>query len=173
MKARNALVFASLATVAACASGGKAVNTAGEGEAQQTVIDATGATSYSGDFGPVQQNSGGVGMQVRQRLYGSVRLIFRESTSRTNVQLRLNTNGNQSEILTWGVVPGRCGSGGVPVTPVSQLPALEIGINGQGQINAEAVPLTIPPGATYHVNVYRGGDQLPNVIACANLRTGN
>jgi hypothetical protein len=166
MRVRNAaLVAVSLAT-AACASGGASSS---QNAGQPATIDASGAVTYSGDFRPIQQNTGAVGMQAQQRIYGSVRLIFRESTSRTNVALRLNTNNQASEVLTWGVVPGRCGSGGVPVSPVSQLPAIEVSNMGQGEVNRDEVPLSLPAGSTYHVNVYRGGDSLRDVIACANL----
>ncbi len=169
MRARNVLVFATLAT-AACASTPQVSPSAGGDDAAPATIDATGATSYSGDFRPVQQNTGSVGMQAQQRIYGTVRLVFRELTSRTNVQMRLNTNVQSSEVLTWGVVPGRCGSGGLPMSPVSQMPALEISNMGQGEVNRDGVALVMPAGATYHVNVYRGGDTLRDVIACANLR---
>lgn len=169
MRARNVLVFATLAT-AACASSPQVSAGAGGDNAAAGSIDATGAVTYTGDFRPVQQNTGAVGMQASQRIYGNVRLIFRESTSRTNVQMRLNTNVQSSEVLTWGVVPGRCGSGGIPMSPVSQMPALEISNMGQGEVNREGVALVLPAGATYHVNVYRGGDTLRDVIACANLR---
>jgi len=130
-------------------------------------IVATGAVQYSGLFRPIQQSDGRLGMNVQQRIYGEVKLLFRESSGRTDVSLTLNTNSNTSDLLAWAVVPGRCGNGAVPLLPASQFPALELANNGRGDVSGE-LPIAMPQGA-YHVNVYRGGDNLSNVIACANL----
>lgn len=72
--------------------------------------------------------------------------------------------------LHWAVHPGRCGSGSLPLAAVDQFPVLEIGSNGRGQLSAD-VPLTLPPSGNYHVNVFwTGGQDLSDVMTCANLR---
>ncbi|MBL8997954.1 MAG: hypothetical protein KJZ74_09560 [Gemmatimonadales bacterium] len=161
MRASAAVALLALAA-AGCASASNATPETG-------VIDATGALQYDGQFRPVQQSDGRVGMSTVQRIYGDVRILFREATDRSRVTLSLNTNNQQSEVLAWAVVPGRCGSGGVPLLPAAQFPPLEITNTGRGEVAGRELPLSMP-SATYHVNVYRGGETLSNVIACANLQ---
>lgn len=150
---------------AAVALGGCASSQAGS---DANEIIASGAVQYDGTFRPIQQSDGRLGMTTVQRIYGNVRVIFRESTGRSQITLSLNTNSAQSEILSWAIVPGRCGSGGVPVMPSAQFPPLELSNNGRGDVKVDDMPLALPQG-NYHVNVYRGGDNLTNVIACSNL----
>lgn len=151
----------SLPLLAACAS---AAQRSPAAESSPTV---SGAIQFDGQFRPIQQTDGRLGMNVQQRIYGEVRLLFRESSGRTTVSLTLNTNTNASDVLAWAVVPGRCGSGAVPLLPAAQFPALEMANNGRGDLSA-VIPIVMPRGS-YHVNVYRGGETLSNVIACANL----
>lgn len=127
-----------------------------------------GAVQFDGAFRPIQQSDGRLGMATQQRVFGSVRVLFRESSGRSLVSLTITTNLQQTELLAWAVVPGRCGSGGIPVLPSSQFPALEISNTGRGEIRPTEIQLALPMGS-YHVNVYRGGETLSNVIACANL----
>lgn len=128
----------------------------------------SGAIQYDGQFRPIQQNDGRLGMNTTQRIFGNVQVIFRENSGTSSVRLSLTTNANASEVLAWAIVPGRCGSGAVPVLPAAQFPPLELSNNGSGEINATGISVALPAG-TYHVNVYRGGETLANVIACANL----
>lgn len=151
--------------LAAVALGGCASSQAGE---EMDEIVPAGAVQFDGSFRPIQQSDGRVGMNTQQRVFGSVRVLFRESSGRSLVSLNITTNLQQTELLAWGIVPGRCGSGGVPVLPTSQFPALEISSTGRGEINPTEIQMALPMG-TYHVNVYRGGETLSNVIACANL----
>jgi hypothetical protein len=95
-------------------------------------------------------------------------VIFRESSGKSSIRLSLTTNANASEVLSWAIVPGRCGNGAIPVLPAAQFPPLELSNNGSGEVNAAEMQVALPPSA-YHVNVYRGGETLANVIACANL----
>jgi hypothetical protein len=159
MRATAASLLAAVA-LAGCASSQATSDT-------QEIV-AAGAIQYDGQFRPIQQSDGRLGMSTQQRIYGTVRIIYRESNSRSVVNLTLNTNAQQSEVLSWAVVPGRCGSGGVPVLPAAQFPPLEIGSTGRGDVINREVPIVLPQGA-YHVNVYRGGETLTNVIACSNL----
>lgn len=107
-------------------------------------------------------------MNITQRVFGSAQVIFREASGKASVRFTLTTNSNTSEILSWAIVPGRCGNGAVPILPAAQFPPLEISNNGAGEINIQELPVVLPAGA-YHINVYRGGETLGNVIACANL----
>lgn len=138
-----------------------------QGDAVDEVIP-TGAIQYDGSFRPIQQYSGALGMSTQQRIFGNVRILFRESTGRATIDLTLSTNVQQSEVLIWAIVPGRCGNGAIPVLPAAQFPPLEIGSTGRGEVRNISLPVAMPSGA-YHVNVYRGGETLSNVIACSNL----
>lgn len=128
----------------------------------------SGAIQYEGQFRPVQQNTGQMGMQTSQRIFGSARVIYREATGRAQAFLEINTSASQSDLLTWSIASGRCNSGSVPLAPVSQFPTIELSSNGRGEVTASDLPLVMPR-SSYHVNVYRGGETLANVIACANL----
>ena len=161
MKVRSTLVLA-VAALTGCASGGG-------GDPGANDIVPTGAVQYSGTFREVQSSDGRVGMNVVLRVNGNVRIIYREATGRSNVSLTLGTSLNSPELLVWAVVPGRCGNGGVPVMPTAQFPPLEVTNAGRGDLTASNIPLEMPQ-RDYHVNVYRGGESLSNVIACANLR---
>ena len=139
-------------------------------KAKSDTIVAMQARAYDGQFRPMQQSQGGLGMSTPQRVYGSIKIAFRESSDRSNVNLTINTNGQQSEILGWSANPGRCGSGTVPFMPVAQFPAIEVSATGRGEVDSPNMQLNIPLSGAVHVNVYRGGDTLDRVIACANLK---
>ncbi len=166
--ARFTLMQALATGVALCSISSRA--TAQDAKAKSDTIVAVQARAYDGQFRPMQQSQGGVGMTAPQRIYGSVRIAFRESNDRSNVNLTINTNLQQSEILGWSANPGRCGSGSVPFMPVAQFPGIEVGSTGRGEVDAQNMQLSIPVSGAVHVNVYRGGDTLDRVIACANLR---
>jgi len=128
------------------------------------------ARAYDGQFRPMQQAQGGLGLSTQQRVYGSVKIAFRESNDRSKVNLTINTSAQQSEILGWSTNPGQCGSGSVPFMPVAQFPGIEVSSTGRGEVDVQNMQLSIPASGPVHVNVYRGGDTLDKVIACANLR---
>lgn len=138
-------------------------------EKTDTIV-ATQARAYDGQFRPMQQSQGGLGLSTPQRIYGTVKIAFRESTDRSKVNLMINTNLQQSEILNWSANPGRCGSGSVPFMPVAQFPGIEVGSTGRGEVDVQNMQLNLPLTGAVHVNVYRGGDSLDKVIACANLK---
>lgn len=140
---------------------------AGQRGAVDEVIP-TGAIQYEGSFRPIQQYSGAAGMSTQQRIFGNVQVLFRESSGRSVINLSLNTNIQRSEVLIWAIVPGRCGNGAIPLLPATQFPALEMSSTGRGEVRNYEMPVTMAMGA-YHVNIYRGGETLSNVIACSNL----
>lgn len=101
---------------------------------------------------------------------GSI-FLAQAGQSRTRIRLNISTPATNSTALQWAIVPGRCGSGGIPITGVERFPVIEISNSGRGELDME-IPLTLPTTGTYHANVYRGGTQLNNVVTCANLRQG-
>lgn len=90
--------------------------------------------------------------------------------SRTRIRLIVNTPIiANTTVLQWAISPGRCGSGTLPITGVERFPVIEISNSGRGELDME-MPLTMPVTGSFHANVYNaGGNQLNNVIACANL----
>lgn len=126
---------------------------------------------WSGNFQPVQIRSPSVAMRIQSRIYGTAELQTSErDPARARARLRFNVQtGGSSFTVQWGVVPGRCGSGALPVLPVENFPIMEVGSNGRAQLD-EDIPFELPTSGEYHVNVYLGGTQLDNVITCANLR---
>lgn len=160
---RNALVSALVSALALAASATTA--------AAQDSVKVIQARLYDGQFRPIQQSSGGVGLRGSQRIFGNVKIAFRESTDRSKVNLMINTSLNQTEILNWSVNPGRCGSGSVPFMPVAQFQGIEVSTNGRGELDIPEMQLVIPANSgPIHVNVYRGGTGLDAVIACANMK---
>lgn len=132
--------------------------------------DGDGALRWSGNLQFVQQRTGAVAPTGQSKAYGTVTLdMSARDRNRTRVQLLVNLPTAATTQLTWALVPGRCGSGGLPVMAIDQFPVLDVNNNGRGQLDVE-IPLTLPPSGSYHVNVYRGGHQLNDVLTCANLR---
>ncbi|WP_396216102.1 hypothetical protein [Gemmatimonas sp.] len=139
--------------------------------AAQDSVKVTSARVYEGQFRPIQQASGGVGMRGSQRVFGQVKIATRESSERVKVTLMINTSLNQTEILNWSVNPGRCGSGSVPLMPIAQFQGIEMSTNGRGELDIPEMQMAIPANSgALHVNVFRGGTGLDNVIACSNLK---
>ena len=126
---------------------------------------------WSGNFTPVQVRSSNVAMRTQSRIYGTVSLITADD-DRERARVRLNftsQTGGNSYTVQWALVPGRCGSGGLPVLPVDNFPMIEVGSDGRAQLDTE-LSLSLPESGEYHVNVYNGGQELSNVITCANLK---
>ncbi len=89
---------------------------------------------------------------------------------RAAVSIALSTPLQGSTALNWGVLPGRCGSGALPIVGIERFPAIDVGNNGRGQLDIE-MALDLPTDGSYHVNIYwAGGQQLSDVMTCANLK---
>ncbi|MBK6486354.1 MAG: hypothetical protein IPF98_05685 [Gemmatimonadetes bacterium] len=125
----------------------------------------------SGSFTPVQVRSSGVSMRTQSRIYGTVELTEIEgSNPRSRVRLTFTSQtGGTSFTAQWALLQGRCGTGSLPVIAIDNFPMIEVGSNGRAQLDAE-IALGVPPSGEYHINVYVGGQQLDNVITCANLK---
>lgn len=129
-----------------------------------------GVTTWTGAFQPTSQRSGDVPRVAggSRRTFGSVVLATVPGTSQTKVRLLFDAlDGNM--LLTWSVATGRCGSGTLPLRPPSTLPSIEIGSDGRGELD-RAINLSLLRGGVYHVNIYRSGQGLNDVLSCANLR---
>jgi hypothetical protein len=134
--------------------------------------DPQASVRWAGNFQPVQMRSSSVGIRIQSRIYGTAELASVPSNpSRSRVRLRFTaqTAGNQAFTAQWGLLPGRCGAGSLPVHAIENFPVIDVSSNGRAQLDDE-VALSLPTSGEYHVNIYLGGQNLENVITCANLR---
>lgn len=160
----SAFVVAASAALVLCAHSAEAQN-AGASTAQKRA-------RLSGSFTPTQVRSSNVAMRTQSRIYGQAEMIeIPEATSpRSRVKITFTSqSGGTSYIAQWALLQGRCGTGSIPVMAIDNFPTIEVGANGRAQLDTE-IALAVPPTGEYHINVYVGGQQLDNVITCANLK---
>lgn len=106
----------------------------------------------------------------RTKVFGNVALIpATGNPQRTRAQLTVNMPVRSPVQARWAVLPGGCGSNAFPITGFEVYPIIEINNTGRGQLTA-TVPVSLAADNVYHVNIYVGGQQIDNVVACANLR---
>lgn len=160
-----------IAAVTGCASAPAAVETAPQASTgdRAAVIAAAGTpTRWQGTFQATQQRTGMAAPTSQNKTTGSI-FLAQAGASRTRIRLVVSTPIANATSLQWALAPGRCGSGSMPLTGVERFPVIEISNNGRGELDME-IPLTLPTSGTIHANVFiGGGQQLNNVIACANL----
>lgn len=133
--------------------------------------DESSAGRWVGSLQPTQQRTGELAVTGQNRVFGTVSLTPAEGARYERMRARLSVAlpTASSTTLKWAVLPQRCGSGDLPMLGFEQFPILEIGNNGRGLVESD-IPLRLEEYNAYHVNVYSGGQQLDNVITCANLR---
>ena len=127
---------------------------------------------WTGTLNPTQSYQAAAVASKRQNGYGRVELsVSPNSPTLSHVIVTVSMpNEPGVDLVGWGLVPGRCGSGNPLVLSPSMFPAIQIGANGQGHIDAK-IPFIIPDNGNYHIDVFRGsGTQLSDVITCAVLR---
>ena len=121
-------------------------------------------------FQPTQQRTGGLAVTGQNKAFGTVTISPSEGrVQRMRVRLSVGVPAQNATSYRWAVLPDRCGSGQLPLIGFEQFPLLEVSTNGRGQLEAD-LPLVLTAGGSFHVNVYSGGQQLDNVLTCANLR---
>jgi hypothetical protein len=156
------LACVATASLAACAAAPK--------ETTATASDAPSVGRYTGALQPTQQRSGALVVTGQVKAFGTVTI---EPTRGGNLdRMRVNlvvTVPGASTSLRWAVLPQRCGSGDLPIIGFDQFPLMDVSSNGRAQVQAD-LPLPLVPNNAYHVNVYSGGQQLDDVVTCANLK---
>jgi len=124
---------------------------------------------WTGAFQPMQQRVGGLGPTGQNKAFGTITLSSR-GPEVTSISISLSTPLSGSTFLSWAILPGRCGTGSLPIEGIERFPAIDVANNGRGQLTTE-MSLGLPKSGTYHVNVYwSAGVQLSDVMTCANLR---
>ncbi len=172
MRISSLVMVLAAATAAACATGGggarASADAAPEGRAPSLPSVST-AIALKGTFSAVLQSTGNVGPANTIRVDGSVTVVSSGvGNSKTRVRLMINfpmTN----EQLPWAIAPGNCGNGAIAVAAVSTFGTIDVGSSGRGTLEVD-LPLALTPGEKYHVEVYRSGQTLADVVACTNLR---
>ncbi len=161
---------ASLIGLAACATSKPVTDSAASvPSASVSTSGATGPVTWTGSLQPMQQSSGGLGPTGQNKAFGTVTLTSK-GTARAAISIAVSTPLSTAASLNWAVLPGRCGSGSLPLVGIERFPLIEVGNNGRGQLSSE-MALELPQSGAYHVNIYWGsGQQLSDVMTCANLR---
>ena len=161
---RSGSLWIALYFVSACASAKTSQPTNTPSNANELV--------WTGSLQPTQERTGEAAPTKQQKAYGTVRLQpTARDLNRTSVSIVISTPLQEPSELRWAIVPGRCGSGALPLIGYEHFPLLEVSSNGRGQLTTE-IPLTMPYDGAFHLNVYAGRVQLENVLTCANLRRG-
>ena len=124
---------------------------------------------WNANIRPMLAPSSGIG-SATMRMYGSVTVTANRAGNPGSwvVEIRL-TSDRPSETLLWAIAPGRCQSGAVAQIQANQLPPLEVTANGTAEIST-AANLILSPGDSYHLDIFRNGQQQENVVACATLK---
>lgn len=155
-----------------CASAGSSSAGNAAPAADDIAEAGSSAVRWSGSFAPTAQRTGALAGSDRARTYGSATLVMKPGDrTRSLAKLSLTVPATvASQALEWAILPGRCGSGAVPVMATNLFPPIEVGGNSRAEVNTE-LPLTVPSSGSFHINVYwPGGNQLESVMACSNLR---
>lgn len=156
--------------VIACAQS-PAVETASSPSSGISVTNSGSApSSWSGNISAVVESNSDVRQSSRGNGYGTAQMTRGANASTTSVNITYSSGGSSDRYLNWAVLPGRCGSGSLPVIPISNFPELQVGGDGRAQVTAE-LPFELPVRGDYHINIYHERQQtLDQVVACANLR---
>ena len=168
---RFAAAFCALSVGAIACAKTPAVETA---PSTNTGIITTGGgnspTSWSGNISAVVESNSDVRQSSRGNGYGTAQMTAGPTASSTRVSLNYSSGGSTDRYLNWAILPGRCGSGSLPIIAINNFPELQVGGDGRAQVTAE-LPFELPARGDYHVNVYHErGQTLDQVIACGNLR---
>lgn len=164
-----ALGFAAAAATA-CSSSPRSAETGPVVDASAGVGVLASTARWTGNIAPTHSFSGGIQGATRQNTYGTVALSMASgNTNATRVQLTFQAPIQNSTSYRWALLPGRCGSGSIPLLAPELFPPLEMSSTGRGQLDSE-IPLNLPISGSHHVNIYSRGSQLSDVIGCANLR---
>ena len=165
---RHHFAFFVAAAGLACASGGG--SSAGTTASASTSAVSTGPLRWTGNLQATQQRTGDLAPTQQQKATGTVSLMVSpRDSNRTLARLTVSAPVREAGSFPWAVLPGRCGSNALPLVGVEQFPQIEIGSNGRGEVQAD-VPMTLPSSGALHVNVYWRGQQLNDVMTCANLK---
>jgi hypothetical protein len=135
-----------------------------------SVSTSGNVVSWSGNISAVVESNSDVRQSSRGNGYGNAQLTRGDTPSSTRINVNYSSGGTSDRYLNWAVLPGRCGTGSLPLLPVSNFPELTVGGDGRTQVNV-VLPFEFPARGDYHINIYHERQQtLDQVVACGNLR---
>lgn len=158
--------------VVGCASTPKVETTPAPSGAVTSAVSTGNVASWSGNISAVVESNSDVRQSTRGNGYGNAQLTRGDAANSTRINVQYSAGGSNStdRYLNWAVLPGRCGSGSLPVMPISNFPELTVGGDGRAQVSVE-LPFEFPTRGDYHINIYHERQQtLDQVVACGNLR---
>lgn len=147
------------------------VGTTRSNDRAEAIASATTPARWEANLRATLQRTGRLTATTRNKTTGSV-FMSQAGHDRIRVRITVATASHDGSDLKWAILPGRCGSNMMPIAPVEQFPTIEVSPNGRGEVD-RVLPLTMPVTGQYHVNVYRGGAYLDNVLTCGNLSRSN
>ena len=139
-----------------------------------TSVVGDGRVRWTASLKPTGQRTGNLAAADKARAYGQVNLTTSvDDPNRTDVNLTVDVPSSAvNSLLPWAMLPGRCGSGDVPIMAIQRFQPIEVGGNGRGQLSS-SLAMTLPEAGSYHINVYwPGGSQLSDVMTCGNMSRG-
>ncbi len=152
--------------VASCA---QSVPVGGPATPEPSVSAAGGSARWTANIQSVTQSRGDVVQSTRDRSYGSGTWSVGDAAALSKVDL-VFTYAGQEKFLAWSILPGNCGTGALPILATANFPEINVGGGGRGQVSA-SLPVALPTGGTYHLDIYRDRRQGPDaLVACGNLR---
>lgn len=164
---RLPLLIALAATAAACAStsGGRPAASAAEPGQPALSVSVTRRGSFTNLLASSAQITGAGQIQVA----GSV-TVYSTGDAHQQTRVRLDISlPFTNEQFPWAIVPGSCGNGAIAVAAVSKFGTVDVGSTGRASLELD-VAVALSPREQYHVEVYRSGQTLSDVIACSNLK---
>jgi hypothetical protein len=162
---RTSFIIA-IAAVAACASG-TGSRAALEREPGQPSVSVS--ITRRGTFGNMLSSSAQVQGSVQIRASGSV-TVYSSGPDNRQTRVRLDvTLPYTNDQFPWAIAPGNCGNGAIAIAPVSKFGAIDVGSTGKGSVDLD-LAVALVSREQYHVEVYRSGQTLSDVIACTNLK---
>lgn len=170
MATRSSSLIVALAAASAVACASAARSSGASAAANQSAQPPVSTSqTLQGNFRAILQSSGTVGGATKIHVDGSVTVIStggENSTTRVRLSVNLPIFNEQ---LPWAIAPGSCGNGAIAVAAVSKFGTIDVGSTGSGALEAD-LAIALTPGAQYHVEIYRAGQTLSDVVACTNLR---
>lgn len=166
-RSSSLIVALAVASAAACASAARSSGASAASQPGQPPVSTS--QTLQGNFRAILQSTGVVGAATKIHVDGSVTVIStggENSTTRVRLSVNLPIFNEQ---LPWAIAPGSCGNGAIAVAAVSKFGTIDVGSTGSGSLEAD-LAIALTPGAQYHVEIYRAGQTLSDVVACTNLR---
>ena len=169
MATRSSSLFVALAAASAvgCAGATRSSGTSAASAVGQPPV----STSFTlkGNFRSILQSSATVGGATKIHVDGSV-TVTSAGTGNSATHVRLSVNlPIFNEQLPWAIAPGNCGNGAIAVAAVSKFGTIDVNSTGSGTLDAD-LAISLTPGEQYHVEIYRAGQTLADVVACTSLR---